>query len=89
MKRILIVCMVILILGCGQEEVTTEEPKEKPPQGCEIMQNTVTEEFNCFGCVGYTCNEPDSNWEEYDQDLGRKLGYACTRMPDGCTIVRI
>ena len=58
------------------------------PKGCFVMKNINSRQYDCFGCVGDTCKDPDLKaWDYTDQDQARSNGYNCIKTPNGCELI--
>ena len=63
----------------------TQSPQSSSQQGCVIMKKRTGEEYDCFGCVGNVCKDPDmAVWDDANQDEAQAKGYKCINTPNGC-----
>ena len=57
-------------------------------QGCSLMKNKNSDNYDCFGCIGNICKDPDLKvWEDTNQDQARSKGYNCIKTPNGCELL--
>ncbi len=65
-----------------------QSPQGNVQQGCSLMKNKNSDNYDCFGCIGNICKNPDLKvWEETDQEKAKSKGYNCIKTPNGCELL--